>query len=77
MKNFCHGFCCTSSKSPAIVLSKTIYSLRKMHKTKNFGMPPKILQYMAPSSGHELLNLNLRSDVWNENAALFQTMEIH
>ena len=54
--------------------------------------PPKIyhrLMYIAPSSGHILLNLNLPfklilkrfevvSDVWSENVALFERlMEIH
>ena len=46
-----------------IILSETINILRKLHKTNIFRMPPKILpyslMYIAPSSGHILLNLNI------------------
>ena len=46
------------------VLSETIDILRKLHKTNIFGKPPRELYielciYIAPSSGHELLKLNL------------------
>ena len=44
-----------------IFLSETINFLRKLHKTKFFGMPPKILpffqSYVAPYCGHISLNL--------------------
>ena len=45
-----------------IILSETINIWRKLHKTKYFGMPPKFyhrVMYIAPSSGHEWLNLYL------------------
>ena len=74
-------------------LSEIINIFRKLHKTNIFGMPPKCyhrVMYIAPSSGHILLNLNLPlnwfyrglrlfSDAWSENyAALFERMmEIH
>ena len=73
-----------------IVFSETIDMLRKLHKTKIFGLPLKFyhtFMYIAPSSGHTLLDLNLpfklilrRSevDVWSENNARFEGfMEIH
>ena len=80
-------------KAMWIILSETINILRKLHETNIFGMPPKILpqsyvHYIAPSSGHILLNLicllnwflgglRLFSDVWSENAALFEFIQIH
>ena len=45
-----------------IFLSETINSLRKLHKTNIFGMPPKFyhrVMYKAPSSGHISLNFNM------------------
>ena len=72
--------------------ARTINILRKLHKT-NIGMPPPIfkhrLMYITPSSGHELMNLDLPfklilrrfevvSDIWSENAALSERLiEIH
>ena len=74
--------------------SETINILRKLHKTKFLGYTQKFyhrFKYIAPSSGHISLNFNmplklflrtqvlrLFSDVWSENAALFDIlMEIH
>ena len=52
----------SSSKSPVkIILSKTNI-LRELHKTNISGCPPKFyhgVMYIAPSSGHILLNINL------------------
>ena len=50
-----------SSKSLVTRLSETIHILRKLQKINILGMSLKILpySYIAPSSGHELLNLNL------------------
>ena len=45
-----------------IALSETINILRKLHETNISGCPRKFyhrVMYIAPSSGHTLLNLNL------------------
>ena len=45
-----------------IFLSETINFLRKLHKTNFFGMPLQFyhrVMYIAPSSGHISLNLNM------------------
>ena len=75
-----------------LLLSETINFLRKLHKANISGCPRKFyhrVMYIAPSSGHISLNCNmpfkliqgglrLFSDVWSENAALFERlMEIH
>ena len=49
-------------KALRIVLSETITIFRKLHETNISICPPKFyhrVMYIAPSSGHELLNLNL------------------
>ena len=73
-------------------MSETIYILRKLLTFS--GCPRKFyhrVMYIAPSSDHILLNINMLlklilrryefffpSDVWSENAALFERMiEIH
>ena len=81
-----------SSKSLVNCFVGNHQNFEKLHKTNIFGMPKKSLHrvmYIAPSSGHILFNLNLLfklvlrrfevfSDVWSENAALFERlMEIN
>ena len=89
LKMPCESFCL----KPAIFwgncikkLSETSHILGKLHKTNIFRMPGQnftIVMYIAPSSVHELLNVNLPfklilrrlrlfSDIWSENAALFE-----
>ena len=57
-----------------IVLSETIKVLRKLHKTNIFGMPPTFyhrVMYIAPSSGHILLNVHLPLKLIKEVCSCF------
>ena len=77
-----------NSKSLVNLLSETIHNLRKLKRKKKLtflGCPGKSyhkFMYIAPSSGHSSLNIDLPfnlilkrlrfSDILNENAALFK-----
>ena len=57
-----------------IILSETINILRNLQKLKFGGCPEFYHIYIAPSSGLRRFEVQVVSDVWSENAALFERL---